>query len=79
MHLPKPIYEALPYFYVLAGVGFIAGAAYVSHWYTGAPVYSFFGYFCLVAGMAIGLRRFTYRRAARKQPADNGEPPLADA
>lgn len=66
MHLPKPLYEALPYLYLLAGVLFVVGAAYVSHWYTGAPVYTFFGYFCLVAGVAVALRRYTYRRAARK-------------
>ena len=79
MHLPKPIYEALPYFYVLAGVMFIAGAAYVSHWYTGAPVYSFFGFFCVVSGVSIWLRRFTYRRAARKRMTEDEDLPSANA
>ena len=79
MHLPKPIYEALPYLYVLAGVMFIAGASYVSHWYTGAPVYTYFGVFCLVGGVAVWVRRFTFRRAARRQLPDDGDVPPANA
>ena len=77
MYLPKPLYEALPYIYLLAGVMFVAGAAYISHWYTGAPVYTFFGYFCVVAGLVVGLRRFAFRRQARKRAAeavDSGTP-----
>lgn len=79
MHLPKPIYEALPYFYVLAGILFVTGASYISHWYTGAPVYMFFGLFCVVAGIAVWLRRVSYRRAARKRLAEEGNIPPASA
>lgn len=79
MHLPKPIYEALPYIYVLVGTMFIAGASYISHWYTGAPVYTFFGVFCLIAGLAVWARRYTFRRAARKRSDSEGELPPANA
>lgn len=56
MWVSKPIYEGLPYFYLVAGVAALAASMYVSHWYW--PTISFVtGLFCLVAGLVILLKR----------------------
>ncbi len=62
MWLPKPVYESLPLFYVLTGLLFIAGAAYVAHWLWAAPYYMVFGYLCVVSGVVLFLKRLSHRR-----------------
>ena len=51
--LPKPIYESLPYYYLVAGVISLGAALYLDFWYwpyIGVTA----GFACLVAGLAIG-------------------------
>lgn len=56
MWVSKPIYEGLPYFYLVVGVVTLAASMYVSHWYW--PTISFVtGLFCLVAGLVVLLKR----------------------
>ncbi|MEM7282136.1 MAG: hypothetical protein AAF438_10965 [Pseudomonadota bacterium] len=72
MWLPKPIYESLPFFYILTGVLFIAGAAYLASWLWSAPYYMVFGYLCVVSGGVLLLKRLSYRRnkTVEQQEAD---------
>tara|TARA_R110002049_G_scaffold210401_2_gene381237 strand:+ start:4158 stop:4370 length:213 start_codon:yes stop_codon:yes gene_type:complete len=56
MWVSKPIYESLPYFYLLVGVLTLASSMYVNHWYW--PTICFvLGLFCLVAGLVVLLKR----------------------
>ena len=56
MWVSKPIYEGLPYFYLVVGAISLAASMYVNHWYW--PTISFsLGMFCLVAGLVVLLKR----------------------
>lgn len=56
MWVSKPIYESLPYFYLIVGVITLGASMYVTHWYW--PTISFVtGLFCLVAGLVVLLKR----------------------
>lgn len=60
MHLPRPLYEALPYLYSVAGL-----AAIVASWLVRARAVSIalliVGALSLMAGLVLGLRRWDYR------------------
>ena len=56
MWISKPIYEGLPYFYMILGALALAGSMYVSYGYW--PTVCFvLGVFCLVAGIVVLLKR----------------------
>ena len=65
MWVSKPIYESLPYFYLVAGVIFLGAAMYInySHWPTTCFVA---GLGCLVAGLVVLLKRRDYRATDRR-------------
>lgn len=66
MWISKPIYEALPYFYLVVGVITLCASLYVNHWYW--PTISFTtGLFCLVAGIVVILKRRDARSGKRRQ------------
>ena len=59
--LTKPIYESLPYFYLLAGLGCLIASVYLDYWLW--PVICLFaGVCCLIVGLVIFLRRRDFRR-----------------
>ncbi len=65
MWVSKPIYEGLPYFYLVVGIVTLAASMYVNHWYW--PTISFVtGLFCLVAGLVILLKRRDARAKVRR-------------
>ena len=65
MWVSKPIYEGLPYFYLVIGVLTLCASMYVSHWYW--PTISFVtGLFCLVAGLVVLLKRRDARMQQRR-------------
>ena len=65
MWISKPIYESLPYFYLMIGVLCLGASMYVKHWYW--PTICFFvGLVCLVAGMTVILKRRDHRVADRR-------------
>ncbi len=67
MWVSKPIYEGLPYFYLVVGIVTLAASMYVNHWYW--PTISFVtGLFCLVAGLVILLKRRDARAKVRRGP-----------
>ena len=63
MWLPEPIYESLPYVYVVCGALILSGAIYVGIGTAGAPYYLLIGVLSIVGGVVIYLRRTTARKA----------------
>ena len=60
MWVSRPIYESLPYLYMLAGAASLGASMYISHWYW--PTICFLtGVICLVAGLVVLLKRRDYR------------------
>lgn len=62
MYLPRTLYEAVPYAYLLAGVGMCVGSYYASG--TVSDVAFATGAIGIVAGFVLILRRRSYRRDA---------------
>lgn len=56
MWVSKPIYESLPYFYLVVGAVTLAASLYVNHWYWPTICFAT-GLFCLVAGLVVYLKR----------------------
>ena len=61
--LPKLIYDALPYFYLLAGLLAFFTTLYISDWFWFLPHYLLFSAACFHLGMLV------YRRRNRQDPA----------
>ncbi len=51
--LPKIVYDALPYFYVLAGTTALLATLYVSEWFWVLPHYLLFSIACIHFGLFI--------------------------
>ena len=65
MWISKPIYEALPYFYIVAGVITLSASMYVNHWHWPTICFTT-GVFCLVAGLVVLLKRRDARSRKRR-------------
>lgn len=60
MWVSKPIYESLPYFYLLVGATCLGASMYVSYWHW--PTICFVvGLVSLVAGLVVLLKRRDHR------------------
>jgi len=59
--LPKLLYDALPYFYLIAGGLALCTTLYISNWFWILPHYLLFAAACLHMGI------FVYRRRHRSQ------------
>ena len=71
MWIPTPIYEALPYLYILGGVLFISGTLYIGLTATGATLYIGCGLVSIVYGAYILSKRHAYRsQSPRSGPAE---------
>jgi hypothetical protein len=62
MWLSKPLYEFVPYFYLIAGVGSLLASLYVNHW-RWPLICTFVGLACLVVGLVVWLKRRDYRQS----------------
>ena len=62
MWLPGPLYESLPYAYIIGGVLFISGTMYIGLNSAGAPLYIACGLISIVSGAAVFARRTNHRR-----------------
>lgn len=62
--LPKALYDALPYFYLLAGVCALLASVYISGWVWLLPHYLLFAIACLHLGLVV----FRRRSATRHKP-----------
>ncbi|MBT8081744.1 MAG: hypothetical protein KJO56_04890 [Gammaproteobacteria bacterium] len=55
--LPKIIYDALPYFYVMAGISAFLATLFISEWFWVVPHYLLFSLACVHFGLFIFKRR----------------------
>ena len=55
--LPKALYVALPYFYLMAGVAAFLATLYISNWLWMLPHYLLFSAACLHLGVLVLRRR----------------------
>lgn len=69
MWLAKPIYESIPYFYLIAGLSSIGVSTMLDN--TGWSLGTFMiGVLCLIAGLVVWLRRRDSRRNTRISATD---------
>lgn len=68
--LPKVFYDAVPYFYLVAGVLAFLTTLYVSEWFWVVPHYFLFSVACLHFGIIVLRRRHRASRRADQQGAD---------
>jgi len=61
MWLPAPLYEILPYVYMLGGALFNLGTLYIGPTAPGASLYMACGLMSLVYGVVVFVRRQSYR------------------
>lgn len=61
--LPRLLYAALPYFYVLSGLTALLATFYIAEWFWVLPHYVLFSIFCIHIGILV------YRRRHRKPAA----------
>ena len=59
MWLTRPVYELLPYAYMVLGMLLLGGASYVSSW---ATLLVILGIALLIVGVVLWLKRRDYRR-----------------
>jgi len=59
--LPKALYNALPYFYLIAGVLALLATVYISDWFWVLPHYLLFAVACLHMGGLVYRRRHRRR------------------
>lgn len=65
MWVTKPIYESLPYFYLVAGGASLAASMYLNYWYW--PTICFVvGIASLVGGLVLFLKRRDFRQHDRR-------------
>ena len=62
MWLSKPVYEALPYYYVALGAAALIARLYVDWWYWPA-ICLFVGVLCIGAGLFVIVQRRRSRRS----------------
>ena len=67
MWLPKPLYEAIPYFYIVAGLLFVAGASLMMYWRWDSTLFFVFSIICLISGTFVFLKRRHFRKLAGKE------------
>lgn len=59
--LPKPVYAALPYFYIVVGLLAFAATVYVNEWFWVVPHWILFSAACLHMGVLVSRRRHRAR------------------
>ena len=65
MWVSKPIYESLPYVYLVLGAIALGFSLYLNYWYM--PTICFVvGLFCLTAGLVVLLKRRDHRVSDRR-------------
>ena len=65
MWVSRPVYESLPYLYLLVGGLSLCASMYLNHWHW--PTICFVtGVVCLVAGLVVLLKRRDYRVTDRR-------------
>jgi Flp pilus assembly protein TadB len=70
--LPKGLYDALPYFYLVAGAGAFLATLYISNWLWVLPHYLLFSAACLHLGVLVLRRRRRPRQHEERSETDSG-------
>ena len=70
--LPKAVYDALPYFYLVAGIAAFLATLYISNWLWLLPHYLLFSAACLHLGVLVLRRRRRPRERQDSAEADCG-------
>jgi Flp pilus assembly protein TadB len=70
--LPKALYDAIPYFYILAGLAAFLATLYINTWLWILPQYLLFSAACLHIGILI-LRRRLRPRGRRQAAASDSD------
>jgi len=65
MWVSKPIYESLPYLYLLGGAALLAASMYLTHGYWPTIFFSL-GLLCVLAGLVVLLKRRDHRDQSRR-------------
>ncbi len=66
--LPKAVYDALPYFYLVAGIAAFFATIYISEWFWVLPHYLLFSVACLHLALFVFRRR---DRARNEESTDS--------
>jgi hypothetical protein len=69
MRIARPLYEVLPYFYIVIGVASV-GASFAWRIATWSGILAVFGLVAVVGGLVLALRRRDYRIQQRHYGAD---------
>ena len=72
MRLARSIYETLPYFYMLVGIGALL-ASFLWRTEDWSDLVAGFGLIVVVAGLALALRRRDFRIQKRRYGAEFGD------
>ena len=65
MWVSKPIYESLPYLYLLMGALALGASLYLNYWHW-QEICFVIGLGCLVAGLVVLLKRRDHRNSDRR-------------
>ena len=71
MWLSKPIYEALPYYYIAIGLAALLASLYVNYWYW-PLICTVVGLGSLIAGLVVWLKRRDYRQSRSRGNVEGG-------
>lgn len=69
--LPRIVYEAMPFLYIVLGICALLSAMYTPDWTWILPYGILVGLILLHAGLGIVTMRYNYRRRKRTQRTDN--------
>ena len=68
--LSKPLYEAVPYLYLIAGLAALSASLYLDYWIW--PTIGFVvGFACIIGGLVIWLRRRDFRHNLKSPDAED--------
>ncbi len=70
MWLSKPLYESLPYYYVVVGAIMLASSLYLDYWYW-PTIFAGTGLAGVIAGLVVWLRRRGYRQSRSRRALDD--------
>ena len=68
--LSKPLYEAVPYLYLIAGLAALIASLYVNYWIW-PTIGLVVGFACIIGGLVIWLRRRDFRHNLKSPDAED--------
>ena len=68
--LSKPLYEAVPYLYLIAGLAALIASLYLDYWIW-PTIGLVVGFACIIGGLVILLRRRDFRHNLKSPDAED--------